>query len=134
MNASSMNPSMTAFDVSLSAYTGNPQVSSFILHMKGGLINKTCSLSRHSSPLTCHFTDLMSGYQYTIRAIACLPEPFGCSETAKLTAWTIPSRKCFTTSKECGSFESLPFRKVTYFLYFSTINCCTGNLPIVCHD
>ncbi len=92
--------STTGFDVSLSAYTGDPHVSSFIVNVKGIFINKTCSLSRQTSPLACHFTGLASGSQYTIRARACFPEQLVCSEPSKHTTWTVPTGKFITSFLE----------------------------------
>ncbi len=128
-----MSLSMTGFDVSLSAYIGNPQVSSFNIHIKGGLINRTCTLNRHSSPLTCSFTGLMSGSQYTVRAAACLPDQLGCSETTKLTTWTIPSRKPFNYFTPFGYTLVHLFSKVHISFFNSTINWCIRNIPYICH-
>ncbi len=86
---------MEGFEVTLAHYTGNPYADVFLVNVKGGSINETCTLQRGASPLRCPFTGLFSGSQYTIRAIACMPNQQGCSHATKTTAWTIPHGKGF---------------------------------------
>ncbi len=77
-------------------YAGNPHVSDFTINVKGGLINKTCTLQRTASHLKCPFTGLLSGSKYTVRAVACNTNQGVCSKTSKLTTWTIPQGMVFT--------------------------------------
>ncbi len=74
VNTFVMRLPMTGFDISLSGCIGNPQVSSFIVDVKSGFINKASSLSRYARPLVCFFTGLMAGSRYTLRAFACSSE------------------------------------------------------------
>ncbi len=84
-----------SFEVELANYVGNPLVSTFLVYVKGGLINRTCILQRTARPLKCPFADLLSGSQYTVRAVACISSVEICSKTTTLTTWTIPQGKCF---------------------------------------
>ncbi len=97
INTSVMRLPMIGFDVSLRGYIGNPQVSSFIIDVKSGFINKTWCLSRYARPLVCFFTGLVPGSHYTIRAVACSSQHLGYSDTTKIATWTKPSCKAITS-------------------------------------
>ncbi len=107
-----------SFELALANYAGNPLVNVFVVSVKGGLINRTCTLQRTATPLKCPFEHLLSGSQYTVRAVACMSSFEICSKTTNLTTWTIPQGKLF-----CCYFEFVPFSAILLCaLFYSAIS------------
>ncbi len=89
-----------SLEVSLASYAKNTQVSFFRIGLTGGSINETCTLQRAAETLNCPFAGLFSGMQYTMRAVACMPNQQGCSKVTKTTTWTIPQGMPYSTIGE----------------------------------
>ncbi len=95
LNTSITNLTMTSFMVNITSYTGNPQVESLEVTLKGGCEHRVCNLTRPSGNLTCPMPDLLPATKYVVKSVACFAGDLGCSSPFVLKTWTIPSRECW---------------------------------------
>ncbi len=78
----------------IARYTGNSQVDSFEVTLKGGCEPRVCKVKRLTEKVTCQVRDLSVATNYVIKSVACLPGGLGCSSPFTLKMWTLPSREC----------------------------------------
>ncbi len=93
-NVSITQLTMTSLTVNIASYTGNPQVDSFKVTLKGVCEPQICKVKRISLKMACPMHDLLPASKYVVKTAACLPKDLECSSPFTLKTWTIPSREC----------------------------------------
>ncbi len=71
--------------VTFVAPTGNPTGTVY----KASSGDHSCEVSADASPLSCPLTELSSGKQYTVEAVACLGDA-KCSDPISAIGYTVP--------------------------------------------